>query len=1065
MRRMLFLLAAMFFGLQVFAQTTITGTVTDEAGDPIPGASVLVKDVAGTGTITDLDGKYSLEAPAGATTLIFSSVGMAAQEIAIAGQTVINANLKVEDKAIDEVVVVAYGKAKKSSLTGAVSSVESETIEKAQTQDVAKALEGTVAGVVVSNSTGQPGANSTIRIRGIGSINASSNPLIILDGSPYPGDLSSINNSDIESVSVLKDAASAALYGARGANGVIIITSKKGKKGKMSIKFDMRIGVNSRGVSEYDIMTDPGEYYETFYEALYNQGIYNKGLSVADAQQFAIYGTKNDDGSVKDPGLYSALGYNIYDVDNNSIVDPKTGKLNPNAKIKYVDADNFNDWSGELFKPQWRQEYNLSISKKTEKNNYFFSIGYLDDDGYSMNSYFDRISTRFSYDGDITKWLKASTSSMFSRTRSNWNSSGGLYSNPFQWTRSIAPIYPVYVHDANGQFLLKNGAKVYDFGEINAGVNEGRKYGSNSNPVATQNENISLNLDYYLSQTAGATATIIDGLTVAVNASLYGNFYEYNYFLTPTGGSGKTYNGISTKYRYNTLSLNLNQIVKYEKKFGDINFSILAGHETFNRKTTYLRGEKSNMVDPNNTEFNNFAKVSSLNSYNRAYKLEGYLGQVTGDFKEKYFLSASFRRDGSSVFHPDHRWGTFWSVGGSWRADKEMFMDNLDFVDLLKFKISYGIQGNDYLYLPSSPKNRYRSWTPYRTLYSITSDGENAGLKASYRGREEVTWEENANFNTGVEISLFDGKIGIEFDYFMRKTNDLLFNLPVPTSTGFSSEPWNIGDMVNEGVEFVLKSRIINTNDVKWDISINGLHYKNRVVRLPDEFKAEGITDGYQKIIEGGSIYDFYMVKYAGVNKENGDAQYWIKNPDTGKFEIKPSKDYESGDSRQYIGTSIPDLQGGFSSYIEAFGFDLNLQFSYQVGGLIYDGVYAGLMSEGGAGENWHLDIRDRWTPTNKDSDIPRVEYNNNKLIQSSDRFMTDASYFAIRSISLGYKLPQSFTKNLRIESLRFYLAADNLYLMSTRKGLDPRVSISGLNTSSLYSPIRTISGGLVLTL
>lgn len=391
----------------------------------------------------------------------------------------------------------------------------------------------------------------------------------------------------------------------------------------------------------------------------------------------------------------------------------------------------------------------------------------------------------------------------------------------------------------------------------------------------------------------------------------------------------------------------------------------------------------------------------------------------------------------------------------------EKFLEKLSFINSLKLKASYGVQGNDYIYLPSTNSSRVRSYTPYMSLYSVSSDGKNPGLKALYKGNRNITWEESGNFNTGVEAALWDNRLTVEADFFYKKTNNLLFNMPVPASTGFTSEPRNVADMKNQGVEFSIGVTPVKTDRVTWSINFNGLHYKNTVTRLPEELREKGFTRGNQIMKEGGSIYDFYMVKWAGVNPDNGDAQYWIKNPATGQFELKQSADYESVNSLQYAGSAIPDLQGGFGTTLHFYNFDLALQFSYQLGGKFLDSQYMGLMHTGGNGRGWHTDIRNRWTPENRNTDVPRLQFNSQNIVATSDRFLIDASYLSLRNLSLGYNFGPEVTEKLKLSRLRYYITADNVYLWSKRQGLDPRASIGGTNTYAVYSPIRTVSMGL----
>jgi len=1032
-----FIFCCLFPFWLVAQEITIKGTVKDQDGLELPGAAIVIKGT-NKGIATDGNGAFEIKAHQG-DILVFSTIGYAPKEVKVGKERNLNIVLSVDVLQLEgtEVVAVAYGTTDKKSFTGSMATIKAETIQAKQSSDVAKTLEGAVAGVQISTSSGQPGSNSAIRIRGIGSINASSAPLIILDGVPFEGTLNAINNSDIESVNVLKDASSSALYGARGANGVVLITTKSGSKGRLSITLDSKLGFNYRGIPEYDIISSPGEYYETLWSALYNQNRYAQNQADALARTNASQSLINNVGT----------GYNIYNVADDQVV-LSNGKLNPAATIKYSDAATFNQWEKALFNSRVRKEHNLSMTKGTEYNSFYFSFGYLGDEGYNMNTYFNRYATRFAYKGDITTWLKANASSMLTYTEQQGSNESNSYDNPFSWTRTIAPIYPIYEHDANG-----NRLNTYDYGIT-------RKFNDNTNPVATQRENLNYNRDYYFNQSLSLDAKLLKNFTFSVNGNFYANFYDVNYFTTPLGGAGKNYGGSATKYKSDNTVLTFNQLLRYNKNWDNYGIEALLGHESYKKRFGTIEGGKKNFVDPYNSEFNNAAVLSSLTSYTRRYFVEGYFGQINANYQQKYYLSASLRRDGSSVFAPENRWGTFWSVGASWLLSEEKFLEKAKFIDLIKLKLSYGVQGNDELYLPGSYS---RSYVPYMTLYSVSTNGNTPGLVASYKGNRNITWEESGNLNAGIELALFNNRLTLEADYFIKKTNNLLFDMPLPASTGFSSEPRNVADMVNRGFEFSLGVTPIRTDKVEWTISLNGLHYKNEITRLPEELREKGLTRGYQILKEGGSIYDFYMVKWGGVNPVNGDAQFYIKNTTTGEYKLKGSADYDSTNSKQYVGTSIPDLQGGFGTTLSAYNFDLAIQFSYQFGGKFYDSQYANLMHSGDLGRTWHTDIRNRWTPENTTSDIPRLEFANQKLLSLSDRFMVSSNYLSLRNVSLGYTFKQEIVEKLGLTKLRYYLTADNVYLWSKRQGLDPRTSLAGDNDDAVYSPIRTVSMGLTL--
>lgn len=1030
-------------------QRTVKGVVTSKAdGQPVIGASVVVKGSPTIGGATNLDGRFTFKVPDGAQTLVVSYIGFVTQEVPIRA-TDMKIVLVPDSKELDAVMVVAYGTAKKSSFTGSAVAIDKKQLEKAQVADVSKALEGMVPGLQVSSSTGQPGAATTLRIRGIGSINASSAPLIILDGAPYTGDLNAINSQDIESLTILKDAASAALYGARGANGVILITTKSGKDGRLAVTFDARVGINQRGVPEYDVLTNPGEYYTLMWEALRNGQLYS-GTKGMTPEKAATYASEN---------LISELGYNIYKGVADNVVVDVNGKLTSNTAIKYEDAADFSDWAKHLYKPQMRQEYNLSVTRGVSNNNIFFSAGYLNDEGFNLSTGFERISSRISYDSQLYPWLKMAASTQFSHTKlKNQMTEQNNFSNTFAWTRMIAPIYPVYKHDADGRIMYKNGKPEYDGGEVRAGINGKRAY-STLNIVEQQQRNRTLVEKTALIQNMRADVNLPWDLafnTTATYSSIWDKTIAY---YNPEVGDGLTYNGLLGRYHERDESLNWNQVLSWNRKFDDLSLQVLLGHESFMQTLTFDHAEKTDLIDPNSMHFKSANKFRDLVSWDRKYRLEGYFGQVTADYADKYYLSASLRRDGSSIFAPDKRWGTFWSVGGSWRIKEESFLKGVKAINNLKLRASYGLQGNDFLFLPG--KNPpVRAYTPYEDLYEFTSDGNSASLKGVYKGNRDITWEKNANLNVGLEFSLFNGYLSGEIDFFNRTTSDMLFNLPTPSTTGFSTKPVNVGSMTNTGWEFSLNSNVYRSQKVSVTLGVNGTTYVNTVLDLPEDFKENGITQGNRIIKQNGSIYDYYLVPFAGVDPKNGDALYTVYDKDTKKYVQKNQKGYTSDlKSRKFAGSAIPKLTGGFYANTRVYDFDFSIQFAYRLGGYVYNSAYSSLMSSGNAGTNWHVDIRDRWTPENTNSKIPRLDVTLQGV--SSDRFLQDGSYLSLRNVSLGYNLPKSALEKVRLKSARVYFAADNVALWSKLKGFDPRLMISGDQSYSVNSAIRTLSLGL----
>ncbi|MGB4535509.1 MAG: SusC/RagA family TonB-linked outer membrane protein, partial [Tenuifilaceae bacterium] len=594
-RLCVFLALLAFVGINILqAQTVqVTGTVTSaEDGMPIPGVSVMVKGTT-IGTSTDIDGKYALSVPQTATVLVYSFVGMRTQEIEIGGRTTINIVLESDTQEIEEVMVVAYGTAKKSSFTGSATTISAEKIEKIQVSTVSKALEGISPGVQVVSSSGQPGEEATIRIRGIGSINASAAPLYVVDGVPYGGNISSINPNDIESVSFLKDAAANSLYGSRAANGVIMITTKKGAKGTSQVRFESRVGVNSRGVPEYDLITDPGQYYELSWEALRNQNQYAGAGMDADVA-----------GALASRNLIQALGnYNNYNVHDTTVVLPN-GKLNPAAKLLYNDK-----WHDEMFNNSVRQEYQLSISGGTEKSSHYISFGYLNDKGYVVRSNYERLSGRTNLDYQVYDWLKVGSNIGYTRDAQNFpTSSGSAYVNSFMFTRNIPVIYPVYYRNIVGDYVLDaKGNNRYDFGQdfildengekIQIGVDGdgnpvyrqySRKYGSNVNPVATTDLDIRENLYETVSLRPYVEIRFLNDFKFVTNLSVDSRNYIGTSYQNPLYGDAATAQGRSNKYQTAYLVSTFNQLLTWNKSFDIHNIEVLVGHESFMTKNDYL---------------------------------------------------------------------------------------------------------------------------------------------------------------------------------------------------------------------------------------------------------------------------------------------------------------------------------------------------------------------------------------------------------------------------------------------------------------------------------------------
>lgn len=1061
------LLTCLFVGIGlVTAQTqTVTGVViSEEDGLPVVGASVSIKGTT-LGTITDIDGNFTLpNVPSSAKTLQVSFIGMQAQEVAITSG-IIKIMMKTDSEMLDEVVVVAYGTAKKASFTGSAATVKTEQLEKRQVSNVTQALSGAVAGVQTLSSNGQPGVSASVRIRGVGSINAGTSPLYVVDGVPFDGDISSINVSDIESMTVLKDAASAALYGSRAANGVIIVTTKRGKSGVAKVSFDGRIGVNSRATQNYDVLQNPATYIEKAYEAIFNGAYYKQGQSAEQANLYAnqTLPTKGNGG----------LGYNIYTTPTGERLIGMNGKINPNSTLGYSDGKYYytpDNWADETFENNMRQEYNLSVSGGGEKLTYYASLGYLDDSGIIPNSGFTRYSMRAKGEYEVKEWLKVgvgmsyvNSDSRYPGEQTNTSSSG----NAFFMANMIAPVYPIYIRNADGSLMIDpRGQKVYDYGDGTQSAGN-RSFMSIANPVGALLYDTEEFLADIFSTNWYATATIVEGLKATGRIALDVDNTRYNSVGNPYYGQSASYGGTVYQYHYRTMGLDTQFLLTYNKTFNNVHtVDAMLGYDGYSFKSQYIAASGQNMYSPALGVVNNTINNRIGYGYANSYATAGYLSRINYDYDEKYFASLSFRRDGSSRFHKDNRWGNFWSASAAWVMSKEDFIRHLTWIDLLKVKASFGQQGNDNI------GNNYA----YTDQYQMTgADGVFSDGKLYYKGNKDLTWETSNSFNLGVDFTLWKGKLDGSIEYFSRQTSDMLYYKPVAPTAGYDKIPMNIGSMKNSGVEIDLKSTLVDTRDLVWDINLNATFLKNKIRKLHPDLNGE-LIDGSRIYREGESMYNFYLVKYAGIDSETGEALYWAKktegSTDKDAAGVEVDEEYKTrlhtvaSDNKKMTGNMLPTVYGGFGTSLKFYGFDASLQFSYQLGGKIYDSGYQYLMHGGNtnyAGRNWHKDILNSWSESNKNTNIPRVCAQDNYTISTSDRWMTSSDYLSINNITIGYALPSRILKSFGVEKLRIYCAADNIAVFSARAGLDPRQSYTSA-TNSLYTPIRTISGGLSLT-
>ena len=1029
------LMTVVFTATMAFAQSrTVTGTVVSAADDePLSGATVQPVG-GGTGVAADIDGNFSISVPQNVQKLTVSYVGMASKTVDItSGKMVVK--LDPAANVLSDVIVTAYGQSTRQAFTGTAAVVSAEQIEKSTVTNVLSSLNGKAPGLQMFNASGQPGSGpSAIRIRGISSVNSNVNnaPLYVLDGIPFTGDISAINPSDIESLTVSTDAASNALYGARGANGVIFITTKRGKAGQSAtVTLDAKWGANTRGQQYYNTINDPALYYETYYSAL-NNYYRSLGLSAEAACRRTnaelIYGNG------------TGLGYQVYNVPEGELFIGQNGRLNPNATLGRMANYNGEDfylypdnWLDNVYSSGLRQEYNVSASNAGDKGDFFASFGYLKNEGIIKNTSYERFTGRLAANSQIKSWLKVGGDLSYAHYDNKSMSGDGkenISSNPLAQAISMAPIYPMYLRYANGKQMLNTaGMLLYDYGN---GENAGSKRPAGASAGSNGMSGTLYNTNLTTGNTFRATGTVeirfLKDFRFTSKNNVYVDEYRGQFLGNPYLPTYASQGGaVSVSHDRHTIAT-YQQLLNWSHKFGDHNVAALAGHENTYERSASLDADRTQLFLPYIAELDNAVVDGTMSSYSNAYNNEGWLFQAQYDYASKYFANASYRRDASSKFHPDHRWGNFWSVGAAWIISKESFF-NADWVNELKYKISYGEQGNDGI--PSYL---------YTNRYSVVNVGDKPGLSPStVKGNPEITWEKNSNFNTGVEFSLFNYRLTGEVDYFYRKTHGMLYQKPLAASTGYSNIWQNFGDMSNSGIELQLNGTVISTNDWTWTLNFNLTYLRNRIVKLPETNRNmtveghEGSASGGYFQGEGLPMYTWYCYDWAGVDPETGEGMYWKDVKDAAGNIIGREKVNHKGDPTQYLnGTALNDVYGGFGTTLSFRDFDFSMDFAYGLGGKVMDSGYRSYMMTPNAnnlGSAFHADVLKAWTPENPNSDIPRWRFGDND-ISTSNRFLTSASYLSLQNINFGYTLPVKLTEVLRSETPRLLRSRECMALV-----------------------------------
>lgn len=1036
MKQIALLLAIFTIGLQsVFAQTReITGTVTSaEDGSTIPGVSVSVKGTT-LGTITDLDGKYIINIPQDAQSLVFSFVGMRTNEQQITGPT-LNVSLQQEMVGVDEVIVVAYGTKTKRALTGAVTSVGADVLENQTAVSPLRAIQGSAPGVNVVTSGGQPGENPTIRIRGIGSVNASADPLIVVDGVVFSGNLNSISSNQIESINVLKDASASALYGSRAANGVLLITTKGGTYGAKEAKISVnaKVGFSNPAVDIYDLVSAE-DYMKYSWESIKNTGIYGSGLSEDDAAAFATN------------SLISTLRYNPYNVSNPVGTD---GNIVSGAELMWD-----TDWHDEMTeKNAFFNEYTLSAQGGSEDVSYFITGNYLNQDGSVIESNFERYSGRANISTKLKDWLELSTNNSFSKSLQNYpNQAGTSYTSSLQWVYSIPNVYPLYARDVQGNLKLDAaGAPIYDYGNSGGGqsVNAVRPQLGGENAVSSNLINDILYTRTNLNSASSLKFQLHKDLsfktTYGYERYLF-DAYEYDHYKY---GAAASVNGRVSQERTVTETASWTNALNFNKTISDHSVNADVIFETFDYKYDYLNAQATGYL-PNVKVISGSTVPESVGGYLTQERLTSYLARADYSYKSKYYVDFSFRRDASTRFAKENRWGNFFSVGGSWIISDEGFMmsSGSSAISLLKLRSSYGELGN----------NRGIGYFPYLGVYETGwNNNDNTGVLQGGVVDPDITWEKSSMFNVALDYAFFKNRINGSIEYYNKKSIDLLFDKPLAPSLGDTFVSTNIGTIRNSGLEFILNTVNIHTTDIYWTSSFNISTNKNEILKLPQE----EIISGTKKWMVGKSIYDFFIREYAGVNPANGNAM-WYADDENGDKTV--TEVY--GDATQYYqGSSLPDVTGGLSSYFKYKGFDVNIMFNYSFGGQIYDFSYAGLMNSlESAGSQLAADISDRWQKPGDITDVPKLINSNNDYNATSTRFLFDNDYVRLKALTIGYNLPQNLIQRVDLDKVRIFLQADNLWTYQSHKGIDPEQNLAGTTDNRSYI-MKTISFGVNIDL
>lgn len=1098
----LILMALMACSWSLMAQNRYSGTVVDALNnEPLIGATVMPIG-GGQGVATDVDGKFSITVPSNVHQVKVSYIGYKEQTVKLShNMTVYLQNTSTD---LDDVVVVAYGTANKESLTGSVAVVGSKEIEDRPVTSVTAALEGNAPGVQVNNSTGTPGSSPSIRIRGFNSFTSAQNPLYVVDGIVYDGAIADINPADIESMSVLKDAASCALYGNRGANGVILINTKRAKgQGKVDVTLQVRQGMYNRGLPQYDKL-GPDQWMETVNKA------WARGMVTSGAQKSYEAALAQSSNNFVESFL---LGTNVYNTDAKSLFDPRTGNLamvtdpltgevlgRASVLPGYTDLD----WWDAVSRNGYRQEYNVSAAGSTDKFDVFASAGYLKENGYTLQTDFERFNGRI-----VANYQPVSFFRMGLNLAGSYQESEagivdaeqlGATTNIFL-TDFYAPVQPYYQHDENGNIRYDDkGQPLWNTSGLNKGDNVAWVQRLNQNNWTTNTVNATLY----------GTAIIPYGFELTVKGSMMrekdtGKEYNNNIIGSMQGEGGLDITNQSVK------SHTFMQTLTWNHLYGLHSIDVLLDHENYQYGYDVYFLRKSGQLLDNNTNASNFENNDNSSESIALLRTESYLGRARYNYNQKYFGEVSFRRDGTSRFSKKTRWGNFWSVGASWILTKEKFLQDVNWLNYLKLRFAYGSVGND------AAASVYSYWPLYG---QTTYDNVGALIPVSVAS-SDLKWESTKTLDVALEGSLFNDRFNFSIGYFDKRNADLLYNVTLPSSMGNiqnsgtnKSIMMNIGTMANRGWELQFGVDIIRSRELNWHFNLDASFVQNKIVKLPN-----GRDIASQGLFQGKSLYEKYTYEWAGVDKATGNSLYYmnpdspdlytyndkgeyVRNDDTWNKMVANAKrsghyfEDENGnpmtDRTQYayrkcLGSAIPVVYGSFGTNLSWKGINLGLLFTYSLGGKTTNSNYQQLMQMGtdNAGA-LHKDILNAWTSApeglaprtalqgggyqinSSDIDPNGVPVFNSELSQyndaSSSRWLISSNYLTLKNLNVSYDLPSKWMQTLKLKGINLGVSIDNLFIITRMKGMNPQYGFGG-GQGAYYVPSRVYSFQLTVKL